>query len=151
MAEKHWYVIKAIGGKEKKVKEYIDAEIRKSGLEDLISQVLIPTEKIYQISVFHEEGFIGNRFNNAGNIRLVLDNVVHASVVASHQSHNTNDQQNQCYQLFHINHCLFNSTTTSSGGLLIRNGMILFPTPLLTIIVVFSLSNRPASYFGKSP
>ena len=49
MAEKHWYVIKAIGGKEKKVKEYIDAEIRKSGLEDLISQVLIPTEKIYQI------------------------------------------------------------------------------------------------------
>ena len=49
MTEKHWYVIKAIGGKEKKVKEYIDAEIRKSGLEDLISQVLIPTEKIYQI------------------------------------------------------------------------------------------------------
>lgn len=47
--EKGWYVIRAIGGKEKKVKEYIEAEIRNSHLEDYVSQVLIPTEKIYQI------------------------------------------------------------------------------------------------------
>lgn len=47
--QKQWYVIRAIGGKERKVKEYIEAEIRNSHLEDYISQVLIPTEKIYQI------------------------------------------------------------------------------------------------------
>lgn len=46
---KQWYVVRAIGGKEKKVKEYIEAEIRNSHLEDYISQVLIPTEKVYQI------------------------------------------------------------------------------------------------------
>ncbi len=47
--EKNWYVIRAIGGKEKKVKEYIEAEVRNSHLEDFISQILIPTEKVYQI------------------------------------------------------------------------------------------------------
>ena len=44
--QKQWYVVRAIGGKEKKVKEYIDNEVRQSHLEDYISQVLIPTEKI---------------------------------------------------------------------------------------------------------
>ena len=44
-----WYVICAIGGKENKVKEYIEAEIRHNHLEDYISQILIPTEKVYTI------------------------------------------------------------------------------------------------------
>lgn len=43
--KKQWYVVRAIGGKEGKVKEYIEAEIRHNHLEDYISQVLIPTEK----------------------------------------------------------------------------------------------------------
>ncbi len=47
--QKQWYVIRAIGGKEKKVKEYIESEIRHLHLEDRISQVLIPTEKVYTI------------------------------------------------------------------------------------------------------
>ena len=47
--EKKWYVIKAISGKEKKVKELIENEIIRKNLEEYISQVLIPTEKIYQI------------------------------------------------------------------------------------------------------
>jgi transcriptional antiterminator NusG len=42
-------VLRAIGGKEKKVKEYIDAEVRHLHLEHLVSQVLIPTEKVYTI------------------------------------------------------------------------------------------------------
>jgi transcriptional antiterminator NusG len=46
---KKWYVLRAIGGKEKKVKEYIDSEIVRLKLGDYISQVLIPTEKVYQI------------------------------------------------------------------------------------------------------
>jgi transcriptional antiterminator NusG len=46
---KKWYVIRAIGGKEKKVKEYIDSEINRLKLNDFITQVLIPTEKVYQI------------------------------------------------------------------------------------------------------
>lgn len=47
--EKKWYVVRAISGKEKKVKEYLESEIARLGLQSEISQVLIPTEKIYQI------------------------------------------------------------------------------------------------------
>ncbi len=44
-----WYVIRAIAGKENKVKEYIEAEMKNSDLGQFVSQVLIPTEKVYQI------------------------------------------------------------------------------------------------------
>ena len=47
--EKKWYVLRAIGGKEKKAKEYIESEISRLNLQDYIEQVLIPTEKVYQI------------------------------------------------------------------------------------------------------
>lgn len=46
---KKWYVLRAIGGKEKKVKEYIESEIKRLNLQEFVSQVLIPTEKVYQI------------------------------------------------------------------------------------------------------
>lgn len=46
---KRWYVIRAISGKEKKVKELIESEIIRYKLEDYISQILIPTEKVFQI------------------------------------------------------------------------------------------------------
>ncbi len=44
-----WYVLRAVSGKEAKVKEYIDAEIKNGRLGGLVSQVLIPTEKVYQV------------------------------------------------------------------------------------------------------
>jgi transcriptional antiterminator NusG len=44
-----WYVVRAISGKEKKVKQYIDAEINRLGISHLVPQVLIPTEKYYQM------------------------------------------------------------------------------------------------------
>ena len=49
MAEKkkRWYVLRAISGKEAKVKEILDAAIKNSTLGDHVSQVLIPTEKVY--------------------------------------------------------------------------------------------------------
>ena len=46
---KKWYVVRAISGKEKKVKEYIEMEVGRMKMQDFISQVLIPTEKVYQI------------------------------------------------------------------------------------------------------
>lgn len=47
--EKKWYVVRAISGQEKKVKIYIESEIARLGMQDYVSQVLIPTEKVYQI------------------------------------------------------------------------------------------------------
>ena len=51
MAEviKRWYVVRAISGKEKKVKEYLEMEISRLKLDDFIDQILIPTEKVFQI------------------------------------------------------------------------------------------------------
>ena len=47
--EKKWYVLRAIGGKENKVKEYIESEVARLNLKEYITQVLIPKEKVYQI------------------------------------------------------------------------------------------------------
>ena len=47
--EKKWYVLRAVSGKESKVKEYLDADIKNSDLSEYVSQVLIPTEKVYQV------------------------------------------------------------------------------------------------------
>ena len=47
--QKKWYVLRAISGKEGKVKEYIDYEIAHTNLSDFVSQVLIPTEKTIQV------------------------------------------------------------------------------------------------------
>jgi len=44
-----WYVLRAVSGKEAKVKEYIDAEIKNGRLGGHVAQVLIPTEKVYQV------------------------------------------------------------------------------------------------------
>lgn len=38
-----------ISGKERKIKERIEMEIERSGWKDFISQVLVPTEKVYKI------------------------------------------------------------------------------------------------------
>lgn len=47
--DKKWYVIRAISGKEKKVKQLLEDEIDHSGLKDYVSQILIPMEKVFQI------------------------------------------------------------------------------------------------------
>jgi len=47
--KKRWYVVRAVSGKEKKVKEYLDLEISRLKLGDYVDQVLIPTEKVFQI------------------------------------------------------------------------------------------------------
>jgi len=47
--DKKWYVVRAISGNEKKVKQYLESEITNHNLQDYISQVLIPMEKVYMI------------------------------------------------------------------------------------------------------
>jgi transcriptional antiterminator NusG len=47
--EYKWYVVRSVSGKEKKVREYIESEVKLAGYADLVRQVLIPTEKVYTI------------------------------------------------------------------------------------------------------
>lgn len=47
--KKRWYVIRAISGKEKKVKDQLELEVERNNLSEFVNQILIPTEKVYQI------------------------------------------------------------------------------------------------------
>jgi transcription termination/antitermination protein NusG len=44
-----WYVVRAITGQEKKVKAMIESELFRDGLTDYVPQILIPTQKVYEI------------------------------------------------------------------------------------------------------
>jgi len=44
-----WYVLRVISGKEKKVKEYLDKEVKLSGWGNAIMQVLCPVEKVFKV------------------------------------------------------------------------------------------------------
>lgn len=44
-----WYVLKTIAGKEKKAKEYIENEIRRCGLTEFVTNILIPVDKVYSV------------------------------------------------------------------------------------------------------
>ena len=46
---KKWYVVRAVSGQENKVKAYIETETVRLGMEDYVSQVLVPTEKVVQV------------------------------------------------------------------------------------------------------
>ncbi|MBN1596899.1 MAG: transcription termination/antitermination factor NusG [Bacteroidales bacterium] len=83
--EKKWYVLRAIGGKEKKAKEYIESEIARLNLQEYVSQVLIPTEKVYQIrngkKISKERnffpGYVLIEAALVGEIPHILSNVPH--------------------------------------------------------------------------
>ena len=49
MSDPKWYVIRVISGQEKKVKLYLESEIEHEGLQEFIPQVLIPSEKVYEM------------------------------------------------------------------------------------------------------
>ncbi len=46
---KKWYSLRVISGSEKKIRERILSEVQRSGWSEVITQVVIPTEKIYKI------------------------------------------------------------------------------------------------------
>ncbi len=59
--ETKWYVLRVVSGKEKKVKEYLDADIRRSGWGGIITQIFVPVEKVYKVQngkkVMREKNF----------------------------------------------------------------------------------------------
>ncbi|MFQ3212547.1 MAG: transcriptional antiterminator NusG [Marivirga sp.] len=49
MSEFKWYVLRVVSGQEKKIKTYLENEIARQKLEECIPQILIPTEKVYEM------------------------------------------------------------------------------------------------------
>lgn len=61
--DKKWYSLRVISGKEKKAKEFIDLELNRSGWKNIVTQVVVPTEKVYKIErgkkVIRERNILG--------------------------------------------------------------------------------------------
>lgn len=49
MAETKWYVLRAVSGQEKKIKVYLENEVARQNLSDFVPQILIPSEKVYEV------------------------------------------------------------------------------------------------------
>jgi transcriptional antiterminator NusG len=47
--DKKWYSLRVVSGKEKSIKERIELEIQRNKWEDVVTQVLVPSEKVYKI------------------------------------------------------------------------------------------------------
>jgi transcriptional antiterminator NusG len=78
-----WYVLRVMGGKERKTVSFIEKEIDRLGMQDFVTQILIPTEKVYQIrngkKVSKEKnffpGYVLVEANLTGEIPHILKNV----------------------------------------------------------------------------
>lgn len=59
--DKNWYVLRVVSGKENKIKDYLDMEISKSNWGDIVTQILVPKEKVYKLrggkKVIQEKNF----------------------------------------------------------------------------------------------
>lgn|SRR5574344_610619 len=81
--EKKWYVLRVIGGKEKKAKEYLDNEIALLGLGHMVGQSVVPVEKVYQVrngkKIMKERilyaGYVFVEAVLAGEVPHVLSNI----------------------------------------------------------------------------
>src|SRR5687767_7357121 len=83
MGEHNWYVLRVISGQEKKVKQYIEVELRREGESDKVKEILIPMEKVVQLrkgkKVTKERnyypGYIILEANLEGEIKHLITNV----------------------------------------------------------------------------
>lgn len=75
-----WYVVRAISGKEKKVKQYLESEINRLGISQLVPQVLIPTEKVFQVrdgkKVSKERSYLPGYVLVEANLNSELEHVI---------------------------------------------------------------------------
>ena len=46
---KKWYVVRVVSGQEKKIREHVKMEVERAKWDHIITNILIPTEKIYTI------------------------------------------------------------------------------------------------------
>lgn len=46
--ERRWYSLSVISGKERKIVERIELEVQRSNWGDIVTQIIVPTEKVYK-------------------------------------------------------------------------------------------------------
>ncbi|MGI9526603.1 MAG: transcription termination/antitermination protein NusG [Weeksellaceae bacterium] len=83
MSDKKWYVLKTVNGKENKIKDYIEEEIKYQGLEDYLGQIVVPMEKVIQIKNgkkvqrerVHYPGYVMIEVELAGEVPHVIKGI----------------------------------------------------------------------------
>ena len=65
---KKWYSLRVISGKEKKAKEAIELELSRSGWREIVTQVVVPTEKVYKIERGKLSGEVVSAIKNIPNV-----------------------------------------------------------------------------------
>jgi transcription termination/antitermination protein NusG len=86
--ETKWYVLRVVSGKERKVKEYLDKEVNRSGWSETIKQVFLPMEKVYKVQngkkVMREKNYFpGYVMIEVSDGKLSDDMVQHISNVSN--------------------------------------------------------------------
>jgi transcriptional antiterminator NusG len=71
--DKRWYVVRTYSGHEAKVKSYLDSEIARIGLQEKISNVMIPSEKVFEIKDGKKKSKVKNFFPGYIMVEAVLD------------------------------------------------------------------------------
>ena len=77
---KKWYVVRAVSGQENKIRDYMESEINRLGFNNLVEDILVPTQKVVQIrkgkKINKEKdyfpGYIMIKANLAGEIPHVI-------------------------------------------------------------------------------
>ena len=78
-----WYVLRVMGGKENKTVSFIEKELDRLGMRDFVTQILVPTEKVYQIrngkKISKEKnffpGYVLVKADLAGEVPHILKNI----------------------------------------------------------------------------
>ena len=86
--ETKWYVLRVVSGNERKVKEYLDKEVNRSGWSETIKQVFLPMEKVYKVQngkkVMREKNYFpGYVMIEVSDGKLSDDMVQHISSVSN--------------------------------------------------------------------
>ncbi len=48
--ETHWYVLRVVSGKERKIKEYLEKDVVRNDWTKIIKQIFLPVEKVYKVA-----------------------------------------------------------------------------------------------------
>ncbi len=83
-----WYVLRVVSGKERKVKEYLDKEVNRSGWSEKIRQIFLPMEKVYKVQngkkVMREKNYFpGYVMIEVSDGKLSDDMVQHISSISN--------------------------------------------------------------------
>lgn len=75
-----WYALRIISGHEKKVKQYLEKEIKEEKLEEKIKNVILPEEKVFEVKSGKKKVRMKNFLPGYILIEAVLDDEVRAFI-----------------------------------------------------------------------